>query len=275
MKRKIAGLLIAAASFVFAAHAQLTFTGITMYGATNSSGAWNGWYDYWDTVGGNFGFNVYLFTGSTNSPVFLNNGDSSATLNPNLALSPGTYVIQYACDFHGWDPSTPYLGVNFYFNNDFTDNRISAVVPNNGSDNFAVIGNATMTYGEGNATLGSGSLSYTSGNVTVTLSDFNTSASMPNLVSGYNNTPGSESDFVGSFTLTVTPARPNLSIWTAVELGWNSSTNYLYQVQWSTNLISSNWFNLGAPIQGNGTTNYLFDTTRTSPKKYYRVIFAQ
>jgi hypothetical protein len=68
---------------------------------------------------------------------------------------------------------------------------------------------------------------------------------------------------------------PKLFIWTAIELGWISDTNQTYQVQWSTNLSSSNWVNFGTTIQGNGTTNFLFDTTRTSPQRFYRVIVVQ
>ena len=140
-----------------------------MYGATDTSGGWNGSYDYWDTVGANFAFNVYLFTGSTKSPAWLNGGNTDASLNPALLLSPGAYVIQFACDFHGWDPGTPCLGMNLYFNNDSVTNHISAVVPNAGSCNFSVVSDTTTTYGEGKATPGSGSLSYTFGGLTATL----------------------------------------------------------------------------------------------------------
>jgi hypothetical protein len=65
--------------------------------------------------------------------------------------------------------------------------------------------------------------------------------------------------------------QPKLLIWPAVELGWFSDTNQTYQVQWCSELDTNTWFNFGAPVQGNGTTNFLFDTTRTSPKRFYRV----
>src|ERR1035441_3149684 len=68
---------------------------------------------------------------------------------------------------------------------------------------------------------------------------------------------------------------PRLLIWPAVELGWVSETNKTYQVQWSTNLMSSNWFNFGSSLPGNGSTNFLFDSTRASPNRFYRIIVVQ
>lgn len=60
-------------------------------------------------------------------------------------------------------------------------------------------------------------------------------------------------------------------IWPAVEIGWSSSLGTNYQVQWCTNLLMNNWYNLGEPIPGNGTTNFLFDSTRTNERRFYRV----
>jgi hypothetical protein len=66
--------------------------------------------------------------------------------------------------------------------------------------------------------------------------------------------------------------QPNLFIWPAIELGWFSDTNQTYQVQWRSELDTNTWFDFGLPVLGNGTTNFLFDTTRTSPKRFYRVV---
>ena len=66
--------------------------------------------------------------------------------------------------------------------------------------------------------------------------------------------------------------QPKLFIWPAVELGWFSDTNQTYQVQWRNELDTNGWFDFGPPVRGNGTTNFLFDTTRTSPKRFYRVL---
>ena len=63
-----------------------------------------------------------------------------------------------------------------------------------------------------------------------------------------------------------------MSSWTAIEVGWTSQTNKLYQVQWTALPNTNEWFNLGDPIRGNGNTNALLDSTRFDPKKFYRVI---
>jgi hypothetical protein len=200
------GLAFLAAGIAAAAHAKLTLTGVTIYGATDPGGNFNGAYDYWDTRGGNDGFNVYLFTGSTNSPNFLNVGDTDETLDPDVNLTPGTHTIQFAVDFQDSDPATPYLGINLYFDEDDVTNRISAVVPNGGSGNFSVVSPGVSTYGEYGRTPGSGTLSFTAEGFTATLSSFCTFSATPKLVSGTDNTPGSDQDFIGSFTLTITQA---------------------------------------------------------------------
>lgn len=61
-------------------------------------------------------------------------------------------------------------------------------------------------------------------------------------------------------------------IFNAVEVGWTSVSGATYQVRYSTNLASGNWFDLGEPVVGNGSTNYVFDSTRGTPKRFYRVI---
>jgi len=63
-----------------------------------------------------------------------------------------------------------------------------------------------------------------------------------------------------------------LSIFPAVEIGWVSQTNKQYQLQWASELDPSTWFDLGVPIQGTGATNYVFDSTRTGGKRFYRVV---
>ena len=76
-------------------------------------------------------------------------------------------------------------------------------------------------------------------------------------------------------TNVVNSLTPTLNIWTAVELGWVSDTNQTYQIQWRTALNTNTWFNLGSPIQGDGTTNFIFDTTRTNTQRFYRLIIVQ
>jgi hypothetical protein len=200
-------LALAASGIVAAARADLTLTGVGMFGATDATGAWNGSYDYWDTMGDDQAYNVYLFTGPISAPHFLNSGNSDDSLNPHIKLAPGTNTFQFAIDVLDSDPSTPYVGINLFFNNNTDTNEISAVVANNGSDKFSVVKPSVTTYGEGSETAGSGSLSYTEGGITATLTSFCLSTNTPNIVGGYDNSPGSDTDFVGHFTLTVTAAQ--------------------------------------------------------------------
>jgi hypothetical protein len=201
-------LAIVATAFVSVARADLTLTGVSMFGATDAAGDWNGSYDYWDTLGDDQAYNVYLFTGPTSAPKFLNSGNSDDSLNPRIKLTPGTNTYQFAIDVLDSDPSTPYVGINLFFNDNRDTNQITAVVRSGGGGDFSVVKPTATTYGEGGETAGSGALSYTNGDLTVTLTGFCISASTPKIVSGYDNSAGDDSNFVGHFTLTVTPAQP-------------------------------------------------------------------
>ena len=63
-----------------------------------------------------------------------------------------------------------------------------------------------------------------------------------------------------------------LSIYRAVEIKWPTVSEDRYQVQYSTNLVSTNWFDLGESIIGDGSTNGVFDSTILTTKRFYRVI---
>jgi WD40 repeat protein len=65
-----------------------------------------------------------------------------------------------------------------------------------------------------------------------------------------------------------------MSIWTAVEVGWRSVAGTNYQVQWASALATNQWYNLGSPITGNGSTKTIFDSCRGQPQKFYRVMLA-
>jgi len=64
-------------------------------------------------------------------------------------------------------------------------------------------------------------------------------------------------------------------MFTAVQIAWPTQTTNSYQIQWSSLLNTNDWFNLGSPIQGTGSTNYYFDSTRGVNKKFYRVLTLQ
>jgi hypothetical protein len=63
-----------------------------------------------------------------------------------------------------------------------------------------------------------------------------------------------------------------LVIYPAVEIGWLSQTNKQYQAQWASELDLNTWFDLSPPVSGSGSTNFLFDSTRSGPKRFYRVL---
>jgi hypothetical protein len=68
------------------------------------------------------------------------------------------------------------------------------------------------------------------------------------------------------------PRAPYVTIAVAcVDVCWNSLTNRMYQVQYRSDLTTNMWANLGAPSQGNGTTNCITETVRGEPQRYYRV----
>ena len=57
-----------------------------------------------------------------------------------------------------------------------------------------------------------------------------------------------------------------------VEISWPSLIDKIYQVQYSTNLVSTHWYDLGATVLGNGTTNFLLDVNSDPPMRFYRVL---
>jgi hypothetical protein len=75
----------------------------------------------------------------------------------------------------------------------------------------------------------------------------------------------------------VTPPLPvTLSIYSrvgmAVEIDWPSQTNKTYLVQYAISLATNIWSDLGTPLEGNGSTNYILDSILSQPKRFYRVL---
>jgi hypothetical protein len=77
--------------------------------------------------------------------------------------------------------------------------------------------------------------------------------------------------------LTVDAPPPRLSIQqaaaeAAVELSWLSVSNQLYQLQWAPAVETNQWFSLGAPVSGTGTTVLVTDAIEGNAQRFYRVI---
>jgi len=66
-------------------------------------------------------------------------------------------------------------------------------------------------------------------------------------------------------------ALPTVSIFTAAEICWPSETNRIYQVQWAPSLPAASWTDFGSPVAGTGTNMCVFDSTRGTARRFYRV----
>lgn len=85
---------------------------------------------------------------------------------------------------------------------------------------------------------------------------------------------GSSQAYVDDLTLTTMQSipPPEVSIYQAVEIKWTSVLGATYQVQYSTNLVSPNWFDFKDLIVAVGETTSEFDSTLGIDKRFYRVI---
>jgi len=73
--------------------------------------------------------------------------------------------------------------------------------------------------------------------------------------------------------ISIPPFNPRISKTSpnAVSLTWNSLTGLVYQVQYSTNLLSTNWFNLATNTATSPTLS-VTNTIGPSPRRFYRVL---
>lgn len=85
-------------------------------------------------------------------------------------------------------------------------------------------------------------------------------------------TGGDNTAFLDDIAITVSTNATLASIYTAVEVCWETATNKNYQVQWSPSLAGTNWADLGSPFAGTGTNICFLESTRGKEKRFYRVI---
>jgi len=181
MKTKISALVMVLALALLlpnAAVAQLKLTGARLFGI-GTDGKRNG--NYWNTVGNDGGYNVYLFTGTPKSSKFLNSGNTDDSLNPKFNLTSGTYSFGFAADTE----PTPDFELELCFNDDSTT-CISVRARDGGNGQF------------------SGTTTYSTGEYTVTLIGIQTFSPRVDLVSPYENKTNGVIDLAGSFTVRVT-----------------------------------------------------------------------
>jgi subtilase family serine protease len=61
----------------------------------------------------------------------------------------------------------------------------------------------------------------------------------------------------------------------AILFAWNTVTGLVYQVQYNTNLLQTNWLNLDSPITATNTTTTASNMIGTDPQRFYRVWLTQ
>lgn len=258
-----------AVSLARADEAQIKLSGATLYNSF-SDGTWSP-SDFWNTLGPDFPWDLYFFTGPVDAPNFLNSGDTSDSLNPNFTLSPGTNVIQFA-GATGFGLAS-YVGLNLYFNDDLVTNRISVVVPTDGTGRFSVIPSGVTTFGEYGNQAGAASTSFTISNWSAQLTDFHIISKNMDLVSGGFTGPDGGPDVVGSFSLVVVPIEPpRMTIEVSqIRLCWNSAPNVAYQIQYRSELTTNIWVNYQAPVIANSTNTCVSDVV-ANVRTFYRVV---
>lgn len=179
--------------------AQPVLTNVSLY-ETNAAGSVIGG-SYWDQLGPNSANNIYVFNGSLESPTWLNSGNTDLALNPNYAFSTaGDHVLYFTAS----SPLTGYLGMNLWFDNNRTNNRITAVAPIGGST-FSVVEASATTYDQASITTvpSSGSLVYATATHTVTLSGFSVT-NTTDRVGATSILPDTYGDILATATFTVT-----------------------------------------------------------------------
>lgn len=190
MKTKInlfAAIMAIALLFTAAASAQITLTGVKVFGV-RADGSRDG--SAWDTLAGGQYWGAYLFTGTPRSPKFLNGGDTDDSLHPKIKLAPGNYTFGFACE------SAPSAGVvlELCFN-DNPESRISVTMMKGKPGEFA----GTTAFSVGDAT------------VTVTAAQL---VAARDLVSPHETKPNNSLDTIGTVTVSVNQrqARPVASV---------------------------------------------------------------
>ncbi len=197
------GLCDAGGGMIFGGSAAAsTLSGLTEFSTDANGNSFGG--QVWNTLGGDFIFNLYVAPGpiATNN-AFVNHGNGAlASINIPLAAGANTFSI-----FGQPGGDTGHAALNLFFNGNnsmpgvsvFAATRTGALEPS-----FAANGGTTLTLAGGSVP-GANTLSFVDGSNTITLTDyFWATPSVFNLsrVSAFDDSPSGTSNFVGQFTLT-------------------------------------------------------------------------
>jgi subtilase family serine protease len=89
---------------------------------------------------------------------------------------------------------------------------------------------------------------------------------------------GYTAGYLGGITVTPIPVpvlQPAIQMNGILTLTWNSTTNARYQLQYTTDLNSAAWFNLGNPITATNSIVTACDAIASDPRRFYRVVLLQ
>ena len=74
------------------------------------------------------------------------------------------------------------------------------------------------------------------------------------------------------FRLTIVPAFEAITLTNStLNLTWSTEPGGVYQLQFNTDLSTTNWTDLGSAVTAVGTTLSAADSTTNGPRRFYRV----
>ncbi len=175
---------------------KMTITGAAVYHASPDGAVMDldlvgntiGWFDDQD-----FNGNVYLFRATGHGRIFYGGGNTTATINPNVWLTPGRHRIHFVVSGILED----HVALRLYLDND-QEKHLTVYSPTDGSAPVTAVPAGTMLNGRAS----SGSLSLSNDDVTATVTDLRV-LRHPDLMWSWYLEPDDEPDTVGSFTVVV------------------------------------------------------------------------
>jgi uncharacterized repeat protein (TIGR03803 family) len=77
------------------------------------------------------------------------------------------------------------------------------------------------------------------------------------------------------FRLTIVPAFQAMTLTNCIlSLTWSTEAGGRYQLQYNSDLSSSNWINLGSAVTAAGATLSATDSVTNGPRWFYRVVLS-
>jgi hypothetical protein len=61
---------------------------------------------------------------------------------------------------------------------------------------------------------------------------------------------------------------------TTLSLTWSTEAGGTYQLQYTSDLSSSNWTDLGSPVTATGATLNTTDSVTNGPQRFYRLVLS-